>query len=438
MAGKMGRLAQPTDVKRAKILTWFIGTACLGIILTLVVQLGMQFVIPHPPPRLQLVKDIPLPGALPDIYRTSTHPLAPGLAVLFDHFDFQALDPNTHLLFIAHTGPSPDREQQVNPRFNPDTDAKTDGNIIIFDTQQQKVVGLLNIPQVAGIVVAPDLKKVYAADANDAIIYAINERTFKAIPIQLQTNDGPDGMEYDPTDHLIFVSNPGNPANPDQSQVIDRKNQNEIVIDALTDKVIKRIPLGIDGKWGDDVGHVRFDSALHRIFVVVQQLPDPDDPDPNLLPPPGTARLVAIDPVTLRVITRLTLPNFCFTPHGLTIDPLEDIAFIACVDADPPSILRVDLQTMKIIVEPPWPVQVKPDILAFDRPLQILYVGSAVGISIFKEDGRQLKWLGNYNYGVSNHTVAVDEVTHEIYLPVPRLGNRPVLRIMQYNTEADK
>ena len=433
MAGKAGGLWQPTNVKRARILTWFIGAACLGIILALVARLGMQLVIPPPPPRLQLVKDIPLPGALPDIYRTSTRPLAPGLAVLFDHFDFQALDPNTHLLFIAHTGPNPDRERQVNPRFDPGTDAKTDGNIIVFDTLQQKVVRLLNISQVSGIVIAPDLEKVYAADSNDAIIYAINEQTFKAIPIQLQPDDGPDGMEYDPTDHLIFVSNPGNPANPDQSQAIDRKNQNETVIDALTDKVITRIPLGIDGKWGDDVGHVRFDPGLHRIFVVVQQLPNPDDPNPNLLPPAGTARLVAIDPVTLRVITRLTLPNFCFTPHGLTIDPLEHIAFIACIDADPPSILRVDLQTMKVIVEPPWPVQVKPDILAFDRPLQILYVGSAVGISIFKENGRQLEWLGNYSYGVNNHTVAVNEVTHEVYLPVPRLGNRPVLRIMQYN-----
>src|SRR4030081_3077083 len=115
MAGKVGSLSQPTDEKRAKMLTWFVGTACLSIILALVVRLGLQLVIPHPPPRLQLVKDIPLPGALPDIYRTSTHPLAPGLAVLFDHFDFQALDPNTHLLFIAHTGPNPDRERQVNP-----------------------------------------------------------------------------------------------------------------------------------------------------------------------------------------------------------------------------------------------------------------------------------------------------------------------------------
>ncbi|HET7639968.1 MAG TPA: hypothetical protein VFK47_14665, partial [Ktedonobacteraceae bacterium] len=329
MVGKAGSFSQPASLKRAKILTWFIGTACLGIILALVARLVMQFFMPPPPPRLQLVKDIPLPGALPDIYRTSTRPLAPGVATLFDHFDFQALDSNTHLLFIAHTGPSPDREQQVNPNFDPSTDVETDGNIIVFDTQQQKVVGLLNIPQVAGLVVAPDLKKVYAADSNDDIIYAIDEQTFKAIPIQIQHNDGPDGMEYDPTDHLIFVSNPGNPANPDQTQVIDRKNQNETVIDALTDKVIARIPLGIDGKWGDDVGHVRFDPGLHRIFVVVQQLPDPDDPNPNLLPPPGTARLVAIDPVTQRVITRLTLPDFCFTPHGLSIDPLNHIAFVA-------------------------------------------------------------------------------------------------------------
>jgi hypothetical protein len=214
--------------------------------------------------------------------------------------------------------------------------------------------------------------------------------------------------------------------------VRERKNQNETVINALTDKVIARIPLGIDGKWGDDVGHVRYDPGLHRIFVTVQQLPNPDDPDPNLLPPVGTARLVAIDPVRHRVVTRLTLPDACFTPHGLAIDPQHHIAFIACVDSDPPSLVRVDLQTMKGIAEPPSPVLLVPDILAFDRPSQLLYVGTAVGISVFKEHGRQLQWLGNYSLGHGNHTIAVDDVTHNLYAPVTRLGNRPVLRIMHY------
>jgi len=69
-------------------------------------------------------------------------------------------------------------------------------------TIEKKIVGLLNIPQVAGVVVAPDLYKVYVADSNDNIIYAIDERTFKYWPIALQDNDSPDSIAYDQTDHL--------------------------------------------------------------------------------------------------------------------------------------------------------------------------------------------------------------------------------------------
>src|SRR5437763_10928024 len=204
-------LSRSSGKIRKKLSSWLIGAAFLGILLFLITGMIVQFTNPPVPHRLLLVQDIPLPGAFPDTHRTAQNPTAPGLAVLFDHFDFQALDPQTHLLFIAHSGPAPDREQQVNPNFNPDTDAKTDGNIVVFDTKQSKVVGLLNIPQVAGIVVAPDLQKVYAADANDNMIFTIDERTLKYTPIKLQDNDSPDGVTYDEVDHLVFVSNPGTP-----------------------------------------------------------------------------------------------------------------------------------------------------------------------------------------------------------------------------------
>lgn len=437
MAEAPGLITHSTGlVIKKKSIIWIVATVCLGgLVVSLIVRMGIQFTSPTLPHRLLFEQDIPMPGAFPDKYRTPQNPFAPGLATLFDHFDFQALDSQAHLLFIAHSGPSPDREQQINPNFNPDIDAKTDGNIVVFDTRQYKVVGLLNIPQVAGIVLAPDLHKVYAADANDNTIFAIDEQTLKAAPIQLQDNDSPDGLVYDQVDHLIFVSDPGTPPTLD-SNIIDRKNQNETVINALTDKVIARISLGIDGQWGDDVGHVKFDPGLHRAFVVVQQLPNPDDPNPNLLPPPGTARLVAIDPVTYHVINRLKLPDLCFTPHGMAIDTEQHIAFIACVDADPPSLIRVDLQTMTVIPEHPWPVEIKPDIVTIDRPLHLIYVGCGIGIAVFQEEGRNLKWLGNYNYAINMHTVAVNEETHEIYLPLTRVGNRPVLRIMRYNPNA--
>ncbi len=252
---------------------WVVWVACIIVFILLFMQVGIQFTTPPPASRLVMLRDIPLPSAFPDPARTARSPFTPGTALLFDHFDFQALDPQTHLLFIAHSGPGPDKEQLVNPHFNPDTDAKNDGNVLIFDTRQQKIVGLLNIPQVAGMVAAPDLHKVYAADSNDNIIYDIDEKTLKTTQIPLQDNDSPDGIGYDPEDHLLMVSDPGTPANPDKTNVIDRKNQNETLIDALTDKIVARVMLGVDGKWGDDVGHVRFDPQLHRIFVAVQQLP---------------------------------------------------------------------------------------------------------------------------------------------------------------------
>jgi hypothetical protein len=395
--------------------------------------MGMQFFMPAPVHHLVFVRDIPLPSSLPDSHRTAGDPVASGLAVLFDHFDFQAIDLQMHLLFLAHSGPNPDREQQVNSKFNPAKDAKTDGNIIVFDTIQKKPIALVPIPQVAGITIAQDLHKVYAADANDNSIYVIDERTLSFSSIQLQDNDSPDGIEYDAIDHLIFVSNPGTPPNPDKTLAIDKKNQNETIIDALTDKVITRIPLGIDGKWGDDVGHVRFDTGLHLMFVPVQQLPNPDDPNPNLFPPAGAAWLVAINPATRSVVTRIKLPDRCITPHGMAIDAEQHIAFVACVDDEPASIVRVDLQKARTINEPHWPVPLNPDILVLDHSLHILYVGCGAGLAVFSEQGRTLRWLGNYAFGVSTHTVMVNDETHEVYLPMPRLGGRPVLRIMLFN-----
>ena len=85
-----------------------VGVILVSMLVFLLVRIVIQFTTPSLPPRLLVVKDIPLPGAMPDTYRTEQNPVAPGLALLFDHFDFQVLDSQTHLLFIAHTGPSPD------------------------------------------------------------------------------------------------------------------------------------------------------------------------------------------------------------------------------------------------------------------------------------------------------------------------------------------
>ena len=114
------------------------------------------------------------------------NPFAPGQAERFDHFDFQSLNPVAHLLFIVHTGPNPDKEAAI--LHNPNFDDQTDGNVIVFNTQLNKVVGLVDVPQAAGIMVAPDIGKVFAGDATHGIIYVINEHSPFNIIAKVQLN----------------------------------------------------------------------------------------------------------------------------------------------------------------------------------------------------------------------------------------------------------
>jgi hypothetical protein len=416
----------PKRIGVGRIFWWFFVLGSFALLLFLLASEVMRFTTPAQLHRLQIVQDIPLPDALPDPHRTSQNPFAPGQAQRFDHFDFQSLDPSTHLLFIVHTGPNPDKEAAI--LHNPNFDAGTDGNIVIFNTLLNKVVGLISVPQAAGVMIAPDLHKVFIGDAADSIIYIVSEqKPFNTIAkIQLDPNDGPDAIEYDQVDHRIFVADPGVAISADNANIA-LKNQNVAVIDAITNKLITRIPLGIHPPFGDDVGHIQFDPVTHRIFVVTLPLIDQNS---NALQTPPSF-LAVIDPVALKVVSRIRLPDACLAPHGMVIDAQQREAFVACVDSN--TLARVDLQTMQAFPGTLLSVAYNPDIVRLDRPLHLLFVGSAGGISIFDESGRGLKKLGDYFLGGgSHHTIAIDEATQLIYLPQPSVGDRPILRVIKY------
>lgn len=409
-----------------RIAWWLFALGSFALLLFLLGSEVVRFSTPAQLHRLQIVQDIPLPDALPDPNRTNQTPFAAGQAQRFDHFDFQSFDPSTHLLFIVHTGPNPDKEAAI--LHNPNFDAGTDGNIVVFNTELNKVTGLINVPQAAGVMIAPDLGKVFIGDAGDSIIYIANEQSpFNIIAkVQLDPLDGPDAIEYDPVDHRIFVADPGIPGNPDDANVA-LKNQNVAVIDAITNKLITKIPFGLHPPFGDDVGHMQFDPVTNRIYVVTLPLIDQNS---NALQTPPSF-LAVVDPVALKVVSRIKLPDACLAPHGLVVDAQQREAFVACVDSN--TLARVDLQTMQAFPDTLLSVAYNPDIVRLDRSLHLLFVGCAGGISIFDESGRGLKKLGDYFLGGgSHHTIAIDEATQFIYLPQPSVGNRPVLRVIKY------
>lgn len=445
------RLA-PIPIPPARaVVSWLAVMACVALLAGVLVSVVRQIINPPPAPRLVLVRDVPLPGALGAASDGAKDPLAPGVTVQFDQFDFQALDPQTHLLFVAHTGPNPRKMDREHIAY----DLATDGHIILFDTTRQRIVGRVDIPHVIGLAIAGDLHKVFAADAYDNTVFAIDENTLTFTPIPVGDHENPDAVSYDARDHLIFVSDRGVSANPDKTANVDRGNQNLVVIDARSDHVIAKINIGnlpkLAGEqaptaagsqiplFGYDLGHNMYDSARRRVFVTTQILPDADSPNPNNLPPLGTGELVEIDPIAARVVQRTQLPATCVTPHGIALDTVQEVAFIACIALDPardiaPNLVRVDLRTMRVIPADPQAMRLAPtpDIVVLDHSAQVLLVGCKGGISLFDERAGAFHKLGDYQMSANTHSIALDETTQYVYLPI-NVGGRPVLRVARYN-----
>ena len=443
-----------------RIFFWISCIVSLGLLSCLILVVAYQMLVPPPAQRLVDVQDVPLPSGLASNAQQA-NVLTPGAEVQngfdllqIDNFDFQAYDAPTHRLFIAHTGPNPDDMTLKHISFDP----KYDGNVVVFDTLQDKVIRRIAAPQVAGLVDATDLHKIFAADAQDNIIYDIDVDTMQIQgQIQLPDNESPDAIEYDPIDQRIFVSDPGTPVDPIKSGNVDRKNQNVAVIDAVNDQLLGLVNLGslplFGGEqapvtqpgniptYGHDVGHNDYD--LGHDYVTSQILPNADDPNAYILPPPHTAELIAINTVTMEIDNRILLPAYCGTPHGMTIDRDQHVAFVACTDFDPQAglfqnLLRVDLSTMTVIPTKPDTMRLAggPDLVRIDHSLHLLFVAGSEGITIFDEKADEFHRLGLAFVGKGTHTIAINEQKQEMYFPV-FAGALPVLRITRYNQGGD-
>jgi len=173
---------------------------------------------------------------------------------------------------------------------------------------------------------------------------------------------------------------------------------------------------------------VQFDSVTGHIFVVTLPLPNLNNANPMVKPP---SFLAVADPFTGTVLSPIKLPDACVNPHGFVLDVQQRVGFIACIDSR--NLVRIDMNTMKPD-STLLPLLFKPDILRIDHSLHVLYVACAAGISLFDKSGRHLSKLNEYFLGGgSNHTVAIDEATHRVFLPLTNVGGRPVLRVVRYD-----
>jgi DNA-binding beta-propeller fold protein YncE len=314
-----------------------------GLLLTAGITAG-------PALRLQPVADVPLGGNT-------------------TRMDYASLDPDRHLLFIAHLG---------------------DSAVIVFDTRAQRVITRIGgISQVHGVLAIPQLGTVYASATGSNEVVAIDEETFR-ITARVAGGVYPDGMAYAPEVHKLYVS--------------DEHGATETVIDVRTQQRVATIPLG------GEVGNSQYDPATRHVFANVQT----------------RGQLIEIDPVTDRVVAHINLEG-AQGNHGLLIEPGQRRAFIACEDNH--KLLVLDLETRQVTAS--FNVGEDPDVLAYDPGPGYLYVAAESGIvSFFKVQSGQVSPAGDLLLGPNAHVVAVDPGSHRSFFPLKNLAGRTVLRIM--------
>ena len=282
--------------------------------------------------------------------------------------DYQSFDPQSGRLYIAHLG---------------------DDMLTVFDVKAEKVVGdVRDLKRVHGVLAVPELHRVYASATGTNELAVIDDQTLQVVA-RVPAGDYPDGVAYASKAKKIYVS--------------DLHGKTDTVIDATTNQRIATIQLG------GGAGNTQYDSSSEHIFVAVD----------------GLEEIAEIDPDTDRVIGHYPLTG-CRGSHGLNIDSEHRMAFAACEDNSKLAVF--DLETKKVTAI--HVVGSDPDVLAFDRGLNRLYVSAESGIiSVFDERGRDLEKVGEGFFARDAHTIAVDSSTHRIYLPLQNVGGKPVLRI---------
>ncbi len=274
-------------------------------------------------------------------------------------FDYASLDPDRGLLFIAHLGAS---------------------QIIEVDIRADRVVRVIGgIDEVHGVLVVPARHRVYATATGANRLVTIDEDTGTQLA-QAPTGDYPDGLAYDPDHHTIWTTN--------------ETGGSETVIDVETNQVRGTVALG------GEAGNVYYDPVTRQMLVDVQT----------------RNQLAVIDPGTLTVARRVPLPG-CDHDHGLSLDPGNRLAFVAC-DGNA-TLLTVDLNTWQTVDT--QRVGNDPDVLAYDPGTGRLYIAAESGwVTILDQHDRRLHVAGRAYLADGAHVVTVDQTTHRSYYPIPR------------------
>ena len=276
-------------------------------------------------------------------------------------WDYATVDSSTHRLYVTRT----DRVQ-------------------VIDTGNGKTVG--EVPGLEGghgTALVPDEKRGFATSGKSGTVLVFDLQTLKRVGEPIKVGQKPDAIVYDSASKHVFAFN--------------GESDDASVIDPATARVVATIPLG---------GGPEFAGTDGRGTVFVN-LEDKNE-------------TLAIDVQTNTVIHRWPLaPGE--SPSGLAVDGTKGRVFAGCHNEQ---MVVLDAGSGKVLATPAIGQGV--DACAFDPATGCAFASCGDGtLTVVKEENGSFPVVEKITTSKGARTLALDPVTHAVYLPTAEFEPAP-------------
>ncbi len=257
--------------------------------------------------------------------------------------------------------------------------------VVVIDLEKNVVVSeITDTPGVHGFVAIPELGRGFSTNGKESKTSVVDLKTLKTIS-KVTTGENPDALVYEPQHHEVYVFNhTGNSAT---------------VIDATNAKVITTIPLGGSPEFA------AVDRTAGRVYCNIE--------DKN--------EVVTIDTTKHEVVAHWPVaPGE--EPSGLALDETHHRLFAGCQNR---MMAMLDTNSGKVVGT--VPIGSGVDGCAFDDATQLAFASCGEGTTTIanEENPEKLAVAQVLKTEPRARTIALDPVTHRIYLPSARFQPPP-------------
>src|SRR5450755_4665587 len=254
-------------------------------------------------------------------------------------------------------------------------------SVNVIDLKTEQVIGSIdNMKGVHGIAVDNEINKGFITDGRDNSVVVFDLKTFKTITVIPVTPKGPDGIMFDPFTKKIFAfCGRGNAAS---------------VIDVNEMKEIGTIDLGGGPEFAVPDGK----------GLIYNNLEDKNS-------------LNVIDAKAMKVVNNYPLSP-CGGPTGLALDVVHQRVFTGCRENKGMSV--VDINSGKVIAT--LPIGGGVDAVVYDASTKLIFCsnGDSTTTIIKQRSADDYTVVQTLYTRVRAKTMALDKVTHKIYLSAPK------------------